>query len=49
LDYCADPVCGSGARYSGASAPPHRAADSRAYVPLVGPAVQRLTTPWRYY
>ena len=36
---CADAVCGSGARYPGASAPPHRATDSRAYVLLVGLAV----------
>jgi hypothetical protein len=28
--FCAGAVCGSGARCSGASAPPHRAADSRA-------------------
>ena len=49
LDYCADAVCGSGARYSGASAPPPRATDSRAYVLLVGLAVLGLRAPWKYY
>ena len=48
IDYCADAVCGSEARYSGASAPPSRATDSRAHVRLVGPAVPGLTTPWKY-
>ena len=37
--FCAGAVCGSGARCPGASAPPHRAADSRAHVRLVGLAV----------